>query len=150
MNEIYLIIRTLVAGIAGVKWVDKDYGQIDHYDNRPSVQFPCVLIKMNFPTLESITRKTQLCTGVITLRVAIDNVTRDTSAAAPQTATDRDLQYTTIADAIYKQLQGYTNSPFNNFDRISFGDETRTDGIGVVKMVFNCSFVDSSAEGLGK
>ncbi len=145
MTEIFKSIRDLISTVPGIKWVDKDYGtQIDSYGDKPNVPFPCVLFKLSVST-ETITRKTQMCTGTITVRVAHNLATVETSAAAPDASVDRSLEYETLAQAVYAKLQGYTQTPFNNFDRFSYLDESRGDGLSVKRMMFNIGFVDDSA-----
>lgn len=141
MKQLFKTLRRLIKSVGVIKWVDKDRGQLDKHEGKPAVAFPCVLIKLNM-RCETISQKNQLCTGTVDITVAYDLATVETSGAASDAASERSLEYIDYADAVYDVLQNCVDGQIRSFDRTTFKDEVRPDGLSVVKMTFNCTFLD--------
>lgn len=144
MNELFEIIRGLCAAADGIREADRDNGQLD--EEQPQVYFPCALIKISMPYIQTITPTVQQCRGTVQITVAHDLMKMETTSLAPQEASERSLQYMGYANAVFRQLQGYETDPIFYMDRISSTDGNRN-GRQTVTMVFNCGFLDRSAEG---
>lgn len=146
MTEIFKTVVARLKLIDGVKWIDKDKKQIDNYETKPSVPFPCLLISIYIPLAETITPGQQICTGTIIIRTAHDLATSETSSAAPTEAIDRSLDYYTIVDEVFNKLQSYTDDHIDSIDRVSCVEEAdRKDGLTVVKTTFKATFVEYQA-----
>lgn len=146
MREIFKTIVGLLKVIDGQKWVDKDKGQIDNYAEKPSVAFPCYLVKILISTTETITIGKQMCTGMLIVRTVTDLSVCETSAAAPDEAVKRSLAIYDLVDAAFNALQNYTNGEIDSIDRLSCVEEDRRDGLTVFKTTFAVTFIESTAQ----
>lgn len=142
MTDIFLILRDLCASADGIAESDRDNGQI--YQAKPTVNFPCALIKLSFNG-STLTTKTQQCKGSLQVTVAHNLMKMETTSLAPDEATQRSVAFLTYANNVYKKLQGYTDSRINYLDRITHTD-MNVNGLATVVMTFNLGFVDESAE----
>jgi hypothetical protein len=145
MGDIFKIIMGLLTGIDGVAWVDKDNKQLDIFDTKPAVPFPCILIRVSIPLTETAGPGIQVCTGQVIIRIASDLSVSETSSKAPQAALDRSLAYFNLVDAVYNKLQGYADNYIQNLERVSSMEEDRRDGLTVVKTSFSVIFEETVA-----
>ena len=53
-----------------IAYLAEDWGQLDFYNERPPVNFPCVLIDIAEAEFSDCTRKVQLREAILTVRVA--------------------------------------------------------------------------------
>ena len=50
MDQIFSAVQSrLQQKVSELKWIDFDFGQLDAYELRPPVQFPCALIDIELP-----------------------------------------------------------------------------------------------------
>jgi hypothetical protein len=141
MKIIFKTTVGLLSSIPGVRWTDKDKKQIDIYDTKPAVPFPCNLIKVAILSADTVTTEQQRCTGSIVVRTASDLSVSETSDKAPDTAVERSLSYYDIVDAVYDKLQGFTDDQIESIDMKSCVEEERRDGLTVVKTTFEVVFM---------
>lgn len=146
MKYLFVTTRDRCASVAGIRWADKDYKQLDIYDpnGKPSVDFPCALIKLATTGIQTIATNQQLLTVQVTVRIAYNLATVETSASATQTAQDRSMSIDDYADAVFNKLQNYTDGFITNFDRIYQGDEDRKDNLQVIRQIYTCTFTQFS------
>jgi hypothetical protein len=145
MKDFFLTIIGLLNGVGRSRWVDKDTGQLENYDTKPSVPFPCYLVKYSLKNCVNIGGQVQ--TGDVTLevRVADDLSVMETSSKANSAALQRSLAYEDDVQEAYLKLQGYCGNGIDNLNRISAEQEKRTDGLTVVKLIFASKYIDQSA-----
>jgi len=145
MREIFLIVSTLLKSINGIKLIDKDKKQIDNYQTMPAGPFPCILIKLEIVSTETVTRFRQRCVARLTTRLADNLVKSETSTNAPFEAVERSLMYFYNADSIFNALQGYTDGYIESIDRVSSIEEDRKDDLTVVRTVFEVIFEEETS-----
>ena len=158
MDEIYLNLLALLTPqeiptapkqaaiynqLKKLQQVDMDKGQLEFYDTRPAVAFPCALIKVEITQTESLGNNIQRCYGRGTIRVAFD-YTGQTSLKTPDALQEQSLDYFEILKGIYSAVQGKTAGA-GKFDRQSAIEEQRTDGLKVLNMPFTTVWLDQSA-----
>lgn len=145
MKTIYNAIMNKLTEVSKLKWIDLDRGQLEEQD-RASIAFPGAIILIEIPGCKSLTDKIQDCKAVITVRLAWNITPARTSSKAPDAARNSSLEiYDTISE-VYACLQGFETQNFNALSRTSQGKESRSDGLFVYKIVFECEFEDNSAE----
>lgn len=145
MKDLFILMRSLLMGFEGVKWVDKDKGQIDRYGpNGPEVAFPCALTKIEVIKRENRGGGIQHCTARVTVRFAFEE-NGSTSNAASETAFQRSLKFYDFETALYKMLQGFDNQNFEDFECRSTVEETRPDNYWVLSSVFETEYDDIRA-----
>ena len=129
-----------------LKWIDLDEGQLEYYDERPSVAFPCVLIDIALGKCEDIYSNVQLCEASITVRIAQSIPVRRTNSVAPGSVRGTALERYDLIDKVYKVLQGFGTEEFNPLSRVRQYKETRQDGLFVYRMEFGTEFKNLTAE----
>lgn len=145
MKELFLITLALLKAIPSLKWVDKDKGQLEIFDTKPSVPFPCALIKVELQGCQSIGGKIQHCGALITVKLGFDLSVSETAAAAPDEAVQRSLAYYDIVDSVYTAMQGYTDDQVNELDRTSAKESINKAGITILQIPFSTTFEDDTA-----
>jgi hypothetical protein len=144
MKDIFLKAIELLNEIPELKWKDKDKGQLEFYETRPAVDFPCALVKIELPRAEDRNSKIQDCDCLISIRLGFD-FTGETSSNTPAEVLESSLSYYDIIEKVYVKFQGFGNKQLEPFSRKSFREETRNDGLLVAAMPFGTGFVDYSA-----
>lgn len=124
--------------------IDLDIGQLEFYENRPAVSFPCALIQISIPRIVTLANNIQQCTAQIGIRVAFDLI-GSTAKHTPSAIREKSLEYFDLIGAIYKAFQGKLGTGIGKFDRASVVEEKRPDGLKVVEIVFNTVFIDKSS-----
>lgn len=111
-----------------IEWVDEDYGQIDNYEVRPPVKFPCALVSL-----------TQLAdhqggneydrSNTFTIRLAHDRLA-DRPANAPEFALERTMEKLVTAN---KVIDAFIDA---GYYYLGYETERRADGISVAAVRF--------------
>ena len=125
-----------------IAYVSEDWGQLDYYNDRPPVNFPCVLIDIAEAKFTDCTRKVQQGEAILTVRVAhFDPV--NISAAAP----DRNKAFRMFAllRLVYTQLQGLSGEKCSSLTRTSLRRVKREDAIREYVMQFRFGGTDNAA-----
>ncbi|GGH02830.1 hypothetical protein [Pedobacter zeae] len=127
-----------------IEWFDLDKDQLENYDVRPAVAFPCALIKIDIPGATDMGNKVQQCMYRIRIRLGFD-YTGDTSAINNIEAIMAGMEYAYITQAVYQTLQGTILAGMGKLSRRSQVDEERGDGFKVMNLEFTMGAVDQSA-----
>lgn len=131
--------------LPAIKWIDDDYGQIDSYQLRPSVVFPCVLISINYPDTQDTGHaadQEQIIRAQITLRLATERIAPSNNQAPPEVRSQA-LAHYDLQHQVYQALQGFDNgNTFTPLTRRQATTENRRDGLKVVRQIFETSFVE--------
>lgn len=138
------IIDRLREQVPSIRYINQDLMQLDAYETRPAVSFPCVLIDMSQFSFESIGANAQQATGTITLRIAHTPYS-NSSSLSPEQVREKALSYYELEWQIYKVLQGWGPGIFSPLKRIDASAEKREDDIAVRVLSFQTSFIDESA-----
>jgi hypothetical protein len=138
MKELYLSILQYLESITELNYIDKDKGQLEAYQTRPAVAFPCALIKLNLPTIEKLGKGVQRCTADFTIRLAFDYVGA-TSSQTPTLTLHQSLNYFDVVEKVQNCLQ---DSLFKNHTirQVSAIEETRPDGLLVLNVRFATTY----------
>lgn len=124
-----------------LRWIDADYGQADNYEYRASVAFPAALISIGIRAEEQGSGS-QLQNASIELKLLFNPATLRTEAHTPDEVREQALQYYDIADKVYLALQGFQTNDYNAFECTSQLQESRNDGLLIIRLSFNTSFWD--------
>ncbi len=139
MKAIYLTVLELLATIPAINFSDRDRGQIDRYTDRPAVQFPCALIKVNFPKRKNLDSRTQMITASIVVRVAFERLS-DASSISTEQRRNSALAYYDAVESIENVFQGFADSRLSPLECTSTIDEERPD-LDVVRFTFSTNLV---------
>jgi hypothetical protein len=147
MKFIYTKVLARLKQIPELAWVDLDKGQLEYYDKRPAVKFPCALIGIQIPRAEDMdNRKTiQQCQALVTIRLAFD-YTGNTSGVTPDAELQKSLAYFDLVEKVYTYLQGFRDEKnLNPLSRQNLREERRDDGYKVISIPFSTAFIDRAA-----
>jgi hypothetical protein len=138
-------IKTLVPEI---RYIDQDLGQLEWYDIRPAVAFPCVLIDFNNTTYDQMQGTEQTGNAGFTLRLAFPQYSSSNSLT-PDAVKEKALKYYEIENRLYKAIQGYdADGLMQPCTRVSAASERREeDNFRVRVMGFTTLFFDTEAAG---
>lgn len=144
MKTIYLsIVNQLKTKVPALRWIDADLGQLDFYETRPPVAFPCALIDIELPTCTERAYALQECDAQITIRLAFEPL-GTSSAAAPEAAQTKALAMWETISAVFDNLQGFETTEFSPLTRISQTNEKRDDNLKVVRQVWSTIFEEEA------
>ena len=141
----YQIMQRLQTEVPEIRWIDQDLGQLDHYEMRPPVSFPCVLLDMDAFAPTALSGNIQLMQGAVSLRLAFD-VWSATDSTTPDAWRDAGLAFYELEWKINKALMGWTPVGFSHLVRASTATEKREDNIRVREIRYEVQFEDRSAE----
>lgn len=144
MKTIYTKLLELLATVPAIRWVDLDKGQLEFYQSRPAVAFPCALIKVEITRTQNMGANIQQCDGRGVIRLAFD-YTGETNAATLAATRNESLMYFDVLQDVYLAVQG-KNGGNGFFNREAVTEENRADGLKVMVIPFTTSWIDKTAK----
>lgn len=117
-----------------IAFIDRDRGQIDRYEERPAVKFPCALIKVNQPRRENLNPLIQRITETIQIRIATEKLIEQNNLNGSERLNQALGYYDTI-EAIINLFQGLKLGNTDKWECSSVIDEDRSD-FDVVRITF--------------
>ena len=137
----------IAANLPAIRYVELDLDQLEIYETRPAVAFPCALVRIagNY-------RQEQLGVQVnnftIVVKLAFD-VYGNTSNLVPLAARKKALEYFEIEQELYLKLQGWKADGLliTGLRRISDADQYAEDGMRKRLITFTGSFADDTLNG---
>ena len=141
MEEIYTAIMAhLKKEVKELKWIDLDEGQLEYYQERPSLAFPCALIDIAITQAEDLYERAQLCRATIGIRIAQNIPTNRTNSVAKDEIRASSLERYRLTEKVYEVLQSWNSGLFNPLSRTGQKKESRKDGLFVVRIDFQTQF----------
>lgn len=143
---IYEAILTQVkTTVPEIREIEQDLGQLENYETRPPVSFPCLLIDMgqfNFDDMGG--RNQQHADGQIVLRLA-DLAWSNSNSLTPAKIRAQALRFYEIEQKLHVALHGWRNTGFSKLLRRSSVPEQRNDtNIRVRIITYATSFEDDT------
>jgi hypothetical protein len=138
------------AAVPEIRWIDQDIGQLEAYDIRPTVSFPCVLIDFPATNFQDESKQVQWGDVTIELRLAFAPFSQS-SNTAPALVQEKALQFWELEMKLYQALQAWyamdaAAAPIcQPLTRVSSATEKREDNIRVRSMRFTTAFQDETA-----
>lgn len=139
------------ASVPEVKWIDQDFGQLEQFEHRPPVNFPCVLIDFPMAAYSGLSGLAQMAEITVQLRIGFAPFSQS-STRAPEKVREEAVKYYEIEQKIFEAVQGWQTDFCQPLIRINAGTEQRlsandlADSIGLRVRVINFStqFEDQS------
>lgn len=143
MKDIFLYLRQLVKLSPSIRWFDLEKGQLSNYEERPPIDFPAVLVNIEYPSTSKVTGKQQQCTVTITVDIAFDFMD-DTSSITPDNILEKSLEVFDIADEVHEILQGAMDVTVirTPLERTSVRSPKRADGIKILQYVYSTKSIE--------
>jgi hypothetical protein len=144
-NLYELILERIALKAPGIRYIEQDLGQLDNYELRPAVSWPCALIDIEDGDFNDVaTDFGQTVQLTISIRIGLVKYT-DSNNITPKNIRAHALQYFEHEQAVYLALHGWGDAGFSRMLRRSASTEKRTDDIRVRVLKFVCSYTDTSA-----
>lgn len=143
MEDIYLKVVARLKTVTALKWIDFDMGQLEFFENRPAVAFPCALVDIEYPRCEDESSTEQLVTARVTLRLAFEPKGQ-THGAAPSTVQTKALEVFGTVTACFEALQGWSDDQVSEFSRTGQTTERRDDNLKVIIQTWETTFTETA------
>lgn len=129
-----------------IRWIDQDLGQLEYYEQRPAVSFPCVLIDFNSTTFDQESQLVQWGNVSIELRLAFPPFS-SANNVAPAATKENALKYYELEQKLFVALHGWQpdSGICQPLTRISAATEKREDPFRVRSLMFTTAYEDDSA-----
>ncbi|MGJ1305145.1 hypothetical protein [Sphingobacterium multivorum] len=143
MKEIFLYIRDIIKNVPSINWIDLDKGQLNNYQERPAIDFPAVLVKVEYPSTTKLSGKTQQCNAIITVNIVFDFMD-DTSSITPDDTLAQSLEVFDIAEQVHQALQGSMDNKIirTPLERISTRDPNRGDKVKTLVYTYTTKTIE--------
>lgn len=130
-----------------VRWIDQDFNQLEIFEYRPEVSFPCVLIDVVGARYSELANLAQI--GEITINVRIGFAPFSKSyQLAPNDVREKALEYYNLEQKIFEAVQGWQNDFTQPLIRTASSTERRDgdpNGLRVRVLTFTTMYEDDSA-----
>jgi hypothetical protein len=145
MKDIYLKTVARLKTVPALRWIDMEDGQLEFFELKPAVAFPCALIDVEYPKCEDIDEDgtLQMVNARITIRLAFEPIGQTNSAAPTAIQTKALSRYDTV-NACFTALQGWSDDEVSGFSRKSQTTEKRDDNLKVIRQVWETAFEEEA------
>lgn len=151
MNSLFaqLLLKAqdhIKANVPDIRWTDQDLGQLEWYEIRPAVSWPCCLIDFNSTTYEQMQLNRQLGNLTFTLRLGFDNFS-SSGSTGPLPVREKALEFYELEQKLYKAFQGWNaDGLMQDCSRVSAVTERREgDNFRVRVLTFTSMTEDDTA-----
>ena len=146
MKKLIADLKTKLASVAGIKYIDEDWGQLDYYSPNQPVKWPCVILDINQAAWSNQGEHVQIGLAQVSIRVA-DMKLSNTNQKAPSSQQVAAASIFDLLTAIHTALHGWTADSANGpLTRTLTRKVNRDDGIREFEMIFSVQLIDDSAK----
>ena len=138
-------IQEKLSEVAGLKYIDENWGQLDYYSPNMPVQYPCVLIDIGQVQYSNLgkdltKRPVQRQIGSVQLRLTRANMRlTNTSIQAPRGQKEEAWAIWILIEQIHQKLHGSVLLPnVSPLIRASQQRTLRDDGLQEYEVYYNC------------
>jgi hypothetical protein len=142
MKELYLAVSNKLAGLEIFRSVDLDKGQLENGGLRPSVAFPCALIKIGL-SFDEYGGGIKNRNASVRVRLAFDQPTSRTAVGVGEEARAASLEYIEKAEEVFEALRAFEPDDYTGFEISEFIQEDRSDGLVVMRLTFRTNRLDA-------
>jgi hypothetical protein len=141
LSKLYLAIQAHIKNnVPEIRFISQDLGQLEFYDDKPPVSYPCVLVDVGELLYEDASHNMQIASASVTLRLALASYS-DVSNLAPAQVQNKALEFYDIENKLSSTLHNW--QPANEFlgamYRTATSTEKRDDNIRVRQITFSTS-----------
>lgn len=131
--------------IPELRFIDQDLGQLENYDIRPAVAFPCLLIDLDeFKFSDVAGTNNQIGEGIIQFRLGLVQYSNSNNIA-PVNVRANALKYYELEGKVYRTVHGWAPEGFSRLLRRAEATEKRDDDIRVRVSKYFSSYTDTTA-----
>jgi len=147
-GTLYIALSNYIkTNVPEVRWIDMDFGQLEHFEYKPEVSFPCVLIDFPQANYSNTSNLSQVGEVKVQFRLGFAPFSKSYQAA-PEDVKEKGLAYFAIEQRLFEVIQGWSNEFTQPFIRESALSEQRDNddqGLRVRVLTFNTAYEDNSA-----
>lgn len=134
-----------LAIVTQLRFVAQDFGQLENYNIRPEVTFPCALIDIEqFNFSDAQNEFIQIAEGNVLIRLGMVQYTQANNLTPAQWR-ESALQYYEVEQEVHKVLHGWAPAGFGKMLRRFAATEKRDDDIRIRLMQYAIAFTDHTA-----
>ncbi len=126
-----------------LRYVAEDWGQLDFYEDKPPVKFPCALVSVSNIKFEAQTAGVRYATMTVLIRVA-DAPSVSGTMAAPKGYRDRAFSILDLMDRIGNALYAFGGEDFDELKQREITHYGREDAIREYAMTFETAYAIDS------
>lgn len=141
MKTLFLAVTEQLSDLNIFKYVDMDKGQLERSGLRPSLAFPCALVRQSF-TFGEYGAGIKNRIGNVRIRIAFDQPVNRTSTHVPEDAREASLDYINKAEEVFEAFRKFETNEYSSFEVSEFLQEDRSDGLVVIRMSFRTNRLD--------
>ncbi len=146
MKKLIADLKTRLATVATIRYLDEDWGQLDYYSPNQPVKWPCVIIDINQAAWSNQGLHVQTGLVQVSIRVA-DMKLSNTNALAPLAQRAAAASIFDLLATINHVLHGWTADSANGpLTRTLTRRVNRDDGIREFEMLYSVQLIDTSAK----
>ncbi|KAA2245507.1 hypothetical protein F0L74_05990 [Chitinophaga agrisoli] len=139
------IIQRVTEKVPEVRYIDLDLGQLENYELRPPVSWPCLLIDLDESRYSDTGNKLyQVVELAITFRIGLVKYT-DSNNLTPTNIRPNALKYFRLENKLFMALHGWEPEGFGPLTRFGAGTEKRDDDIRVRVVRYQLCYTDMTA-----
>ncbi len=127
-----------------LQYIEQDFQQLENYEMRPPVKWPCALIEVdNFSFTDAGNELKQMATGILQVRIG-QVAYSPSSGYSVQQIRDKALAFYKTEQEVYAALHGWNPAGFGKLLRRAAATEARNDDLRVRVLRFEVSFEDTT------
>ncbi len=138
-GKLYLDLSAyLKAQVPELKLIDMDFGQLENFEYKPNVAFPCSLIDFVNADYSNLSELAQVGDIIVQIKLGFAPFSQ-TSQAAPMSVKDKGLDYFNLEQKVFEKVHGWYNDVCQPFIRLNAATDKRFEEIGLRVRVLNFS-----------
>lgn len=132
--------------VPDLRYIEQDLGQLENYDMRPAVSWPCALLEIDdFDFSDAENNLVQIAEGFLQVRIGLVKYT-DSNNLTPANIRPNGYRYMEVADLVAKALHGWQPPGCTRLIRRNAVTEKRDDDIRVKVLRFAFSYKEDLAQ----
>lgn len=145
--QLFLAIQEQIEKeVPEIRQIDIDLGQLETYETRPAVSFPCVLIDFPATPYSNHSQGWQWADVNVTIRLGFTPFS-SASSITPDVTKEQALHFFELENKLYEALQGFTaGGCIQPLIRVSAATERREDAYRVREIQFTTGTEDDTAK----
>lgn len=144
------ILQKIKTDVPEVRYINQDVGQLENYELRPPVSWPCVLMDVDEFTYSQMQHEQgQIADGIITIRLGLVQYTQSDNLV-PDNIRPNALAYYEVEDKLVQKLHGWAPDGWSRLIRVKSVTERRDDDIRVrvIQFATSCTYTLSKIKTL--
>jgi len=136
------LVQKIKTDVPEIRFIEQDMGQLENYEMRPAVAWPCALIDIEeWKYSDAQNELSQIGEGIVSIRLGLVKYT-DTNSLTTANMREKALHYYELENTFVKALHGWNPASFGKLLRRAAGTERRDDDIRVRVIKFAISYTD--------